>query len=301
MDISTIRSILNGDSSPNTGQYRVAMGKLYDFLSAMLGTNSDDVTTLAGLLGVTLPQRAGVVGLSRNAKMTIPSASASATFTADEVIVESALGGSRYCVSGINQTINLATTGVGGMDTGSAPNSGYAAVYEILNPTSGQKGLLAANATSARAPEVYGGTNMPSGYTASALVAVLPTDPTGKFVPLNLTDRIVEPQNKQVLSTTTTASSPASLSVSGAVPINARRVSLNYLIASSATSSLSAQIGASSTVSGGMIGSRSFGVTAPSVSGSMEFSLITAQTIYYTWSSTAGTPGLTLNVTGYTF
>lgn len=52
MDISAIRSILNGDSSPNTGQYRVAMGKLYDFLTGLLGEDSDDKAAARAQLGV---------------------------------------------------------------------------------------------------------------------------------------------------------------------------------------------------------------------------------------------------------
>ncbi|WP_222131107.1 tail fiber protein, partial [Yersinia enterocolitica] len=117
-----------------------------------------------------LPQLTGIVGTSRNAKMSITAASATATFTADELIVQTALGGLQYKLSSFNKTINLATTGAGGMDTGTVPATGYVALYAIYNPTSGASALLAVNATSVIAPEVYGGANMPSGYTVSALV-----------------------------------------------------------------------------------------------------------------------------------
>ncbi|MDA5495940.1 hypothetical protein PGS50_22215, partial [Yersinia intermedia] len=78
-------------------------------------------TALANLGGIGLSQLTGVVGTSRNAKMSIPSASATATFTADELIVQTALGGLQYKLSSFSNTVNLATTGAGGMDTGTVP------------------------------------------------------------------------------------------------------------------------------------------------------------------------------------
>ncbi|MGM7734429.1 phage tail protein, partial [Yersinia enterocolitica] len=76
-----------------------------------------------------LPQLTGVVGTSRNAKMSITAASSTATFTADELIVQTALGGLQYKLSSFSKTINLATTGVGGMDTGTVPANGFVALY----------------------------------------------------------------------------------------------------------------------------------------------------------------------------
>ncbi|EOI7396797.1 hypothetical protein OZ713_004150, partial [Yersinia enterocolitica] len=120
-------------------------------------------------------QLTGVIGTSRNAKMSVTAASSTATFTADELIVQTALGGLQYKLSSFSKTINLATTGVGGMDTGTVPANGFVALYAIYNPTTQISALLAVNASSVVAPEVYGGSNMPAGYTASALVSVLPT------------------------------------------------------------------------------------------------------------------------------
>ncbi|MEF3068055.1 hypothetical protein V2W24_24690, partial [Pandoraea apista] len=68
---------------------------------------------------IALGQVSGVVGTSRNAKMYISAASSSSTFTADEVILETALGGSRYCLANVSDTFNLTTD----MDTGAAPAS----------------------------------------------------------------------------------------------------------------------------------------------------------------------------------
>ncbi|MGM7825288.1 hypothetical protein ACS791_22620, partial [Yersinia enterocolitica] len=106
-----------------------------------------------------LPQLTGVVGTSRNAKMSVTAASSTATFTADELIVQTALGGLQYKLSSFSKTINLATTGAGGMDTGTVPANGFVALYAIYNPTTQISALLAVNASSVVAPEVYGGSN----------------------------------------------------------------------------------------------------------------------------------------------
>ncbi|EOV5654830.1 TPA: hypothetical protein ACIF6B_005072, partial [Escherichia coli] len=103
----------------------------------------------------------GVVGQAVNQKMSVAIASASATFTADQVIVGESLSGKQYRVSSVSETINLTTTGAGGMDTGAAPASGWVAIYLIYNPTTNTSALLGVNTTTVVAPTVYGGANMP--------------------------------------------------------------------------------------------------------------------------------------------
>lgn len=168
-----------------------------------------------------LPQLTGVVGTSRNARMSVTAASATATFTADELIVQSALGGRQYKLISVNKTINLATTGAGGMDTGSAPVSGYVAIYAIYNPTTQASALLAVNATLVTAPEVYGGANMPSGYTASALVSVWATNGSGQFIPGFLTGRDLIFMANAVITSSSIPTSMTALSLATAVPLNA--------------------------------------------------------------------------------
>ncbi|EMQ5256594.1 tail fiber protein, partial [Yersinia enterocolitica] len=99
-----------------------------------------------------LPQLTGIVGTSRNAKMSVTAASSTATFIADELIVQTALGGLQYKLSNFSKTINLVTTGAGGMDTGAVPANGFVALYAIYNPTTQISALLAVNASSVVAP-----------------------------------------------------------------------------------------------------------------------------------------------------
>jgi hypothetical protein len=77
----------------------------------------------ADLLDAIRGSGAGIVGGARNAKMSVATASATATFTASELLVETALGGQAFKLANFSKTINLATTGAGGMDTGTAPTT----------------------------------------------------------------------------------------------------------------------------------------------------------------------------------
>lgn len=113
------------------------------------------------------------IGANLNGQMSIPAASATGTFTATQVTVATTVGGSYYGLATYSQSINLATTGAGGMDTGTAPISGFISLYAIYG-TGGTSILACAVATSSGA--VYGGANMPAGYTYSALLAIVPTD-----------------------------------------------------------------------------------------------------------------------------
>lgn len=162
----------------------------------------------------------GVVGQSRNARMSVITVSSSATFTADELIVESSTG-KQYRLSAFDKTINIATSGAGGMDTGSVPTSGFIAIYAILNPTNGSTALLAVNATATTAPEIYSGTNMPVGYTASALVSVWRVA-SGQFTVGEMVGRQINTPEQPLVTVTNTVSTLTELSVSSAIPKNAK-------------------------------------------------------------------------------
>ncbi len=168
-----------------------------------------------------LPQLTGVVGTSRNAKISIPSASATATFTADELIVQAALGGRQYKLSSFNKSVNLTITGAGGMDTGTVPVAGFVALYAIYNPTTQASALLAVNVTLVTAPEIYGGANMPVGYTASALVSVWATNGSGQFIPGFLTGRNLIFMANAVITSSSIPATITALSLATAIPLNA--------------------------------------------------------------------------------
>lgn len=252
---------------------------------------------------VQLGQVAGVVGSARNLAMSVTAASATATLTADEIVVESALGGLRYCLANFNKTINLATTGAGGMDTGRAPVSGFVALYAIYNPTTGASALLARNATSAVQPNVYGGANMPAGYMASALVSVWPTNGSGQLVAGYQNGRTFYPVSTAIFSTTTTVTSYTLLNISNAVPPNAIKFGgISIAQATNPTSSIGTSLAASAAGIGGQTCQAGGYSGTGQTDSPFTIPLITPQTIYYTFVAPGGTsPSLTIYSSFYEF
>lgn len=239
-----------------------------------------------------------VVGSARNLKMSVPTASASATLTADEIIVANSLGGAQLKLSAFNKTINLATVGAGGMDTGTAPVSGFVAIYAIYNPTTQTSALLARNATSAAAPSVYGGANMPVGYNASALVSAWGTNASGQLKVGYQFDRTISAVAISVLNTTAASSSFTALNVSAAIPLNAT--------SAFGTAGLNSNAGAlnmSIAADNSGVGSGLQQITASAVTNiSSNFNVLTptAQRIYYTFTATGSSAVANIFIGGYT-
>ncbi|MEX3914900.1 hypothetical protein AB4Y43_01450 [Paraburkholderia sp. BR10872] len=242
-------------------------------------------------------QVAGVVGSVRNLVMSVTAASATATLTADEIIVETALGGLRYCLPSFSKTINLATTGAGGMDTGTAPVSGFVALYAIYNPTTGASALVAQNASTLRT-NVYSGANMPAGYTASALLSVWPTNGSGQFVIGMQRDRDIGIANVAVLGSSSIVSG-ASLSLTSNIPVNAVTVSGSLSVNSTALSNITLAVLESTVgvgyqqITGTVAAGTGFGGTFN------RLKLSSAQTMVYSTASSSGTPTFTIFVSGY--
>lgn len=256
-------------------------------------TNSNHAVNL----GQGNAQWSPVVGASRNARMSVTAASSTATFTADQITVTTALNGQTYLLTNFNKTINLGTTGAGGMDTGTVPVTGFVALYAIYNPSSQASALLAVNTTSVLAPEVCAGI-MPSGYTASALISVWRTASSQLVIGYQLDRKIITP----VIPATTSTSLPASyiaLGLAAIVPINAK--SVNGWVGITTTASVNNQIFISSSASGiyeHLIQS------LPTTTLNMPFPempIITPQAIYYKVASGGTVSLFVIDINGYTF
>ncbi len=243
----------------------------------------------------------GVVGSVRNLVMSVTTASTTATITADEIIVETTLGGLSYKIGGFNQTINLATVGAGGMDTGTAPISGYVAIYAIYNISTGSSALLATDATSIVAPNIYGGSNLPSGYTASALVSVWPTNSSKQFVAGYQNGRMISVNVVNVLTSSTQQATVIALSISSAVPKNAISFGGHVNLANGTVNDTVAlnlyvllagpgQISFSSTINSTM------NLNIPY----NGIQISTPQETFFS-SSMSGTPTVTINISNYSF
>lgn len=253
-----------------------------------------DQTTLQSALNAAAP----IVGNAQNAYMRVGTAAATATFTCNEVIVAATLTGNRYKLSSFSKPINLATTGVGGMDTGVAPVTGYVALYAIYNPTTSTSALLATNAPASPLSEIYAGANMPSGYTASALVCVWPTTASSLFSVGTLRGRRVSRVPVTVLSTSVGTGVPTTLSIGSAVPFSAVSCRGNITITSAAGSNNNAFI-----YSDALLVAQQYTSQGPGtgVSGNWEIDLTTAQTLFYQMNVTAAPGAFTIQISSYEF
>jgi len=242
----------------------------------------------------------GIIGASLNAYMFNTSASLSATWSADMLVVAESLSGQTYSLSSLSLSINLGTVGAGGMDTGSIPANGYVAIYVIYNPTSKTAALMGVNTTAIVAPEVYGGSSMPTGYTASALVGIRLTSGSLMTVGAQI-GRHVGILTSQVFSATSVVpSTPTSLSLSACVPLNAKKVDLFQRFVS--TTAELQQLAITSTANPiGLVGSLFNASAAGQQFGSTDIlDLVYPQTLYY-YQTAAISTTRQLYVTGYTF
>ena len=253
---------------------------------------NDNTLLLKAILALT-QQASTPIGTAANLKCTVSSAAASAPFVADEVVVGSTLGGRGYRVANFNKTVNLATTGAGGMDTGTAPNNGFVAVYAIYNPTTGASALLARNATAAAQPTIYGGANMPAGYTASALISVWPTNASGQFKVAFQRGRRVSFAVAQFLSTTTATVTLTPLAIT-VVPLNA--VSMSGLVV--ATSNTGGNLGVGVAADSTGMGFQNTNSDSTRATGNFNLDILTAQNIYFSTSGT-GTANFTGSISSY--
>ena len=237
----------------------------------------------------------GIIGSVRNLRALQGGVATVIPFTADEIIVGASLGGLQYRLSNFNKSINLGNTGVGGMDAGAAPANGYIAVYAIFNPTSGVSGLLGVNATSAVAPNVYAGANMPAGFTASGLISVWGTNASGQFKAGGQYDRTINFPPVTVLNSTAGAASFTILNISQAIPLNAIEASGSIGVNSNGGS-------ANTAVASEVTGAGTQQVTANSlvnITATFKVLVTTGQRMYYTFSSTGASATITAFISEY--
>jgi hypothetical protein len=242
-------------------------------------------------------QVAGVVGSVRNLKASLLTAGTSLTYTADEVVVESALGGLRYCVANFSQTLNGATTGLGGLDVGSLAANSWYAIYGAK--TSSGSGIFAQLEPSGGATSTYGGANLPATVVGTGLIGVWQTNSSAQFSPGQQKDRRFGGGGTQVLNTTALAASYTSLNIATAVPKCAVICDAAVLLSSSVATTISYGFGADTNGSGGASSSggnvTQLGNTIPNI-------LIGApQTIYYKSAQTSGTTSFTVSIGNWGF
>jgi hypothetical protein len=176
------------------------------------GTN---LRVLAPVAAADAPQMAGFSRLSGSA----PGSTKTASWTIDQIVAVTALGGLAYGGQGLSLSLNAATTGAGGMDTGSPPTSADLSVYAIYNPSTQTWAALGCAGSTSRGT-LYSGSNMPAGYTASVLIWSGVTNGTNLFA-FAQKDRAINTAPITVGSGLTGVSYSALPSLASAVPANA--------------------------------------------------------------------------------
>jgi hypothetical protein len=241
----------------------------------------------------------GVVGSTVNLKMTVSTPSATATITADEVVVKSGLAGRTWTIGSFNKLLNLANAGALGMDVGPAPVNGWLAIYAGLNEATGATTAFAQSVGNAFAPAVYGGANAPVGITATALLTVVPTNASAQFKLCAVRGRKVAIQLASAYSgNASVVNNP--ISIAAIVPANAIAITHGELqIQNTAQSAMSLTVAPDATY----IGQQNIGTTlyGPSIltANYSDILLITPQQIMFTSSSTAGTATYNIHISGY--
>ncbi|MBC8997768.1 phage tail protein [Pseudomonas sp. N40(2020)] len=238
-----------------------------------------------------------IAGDIRNARVSIPVAASIATFTASEMVLGD-VNGKRVVISSFNQSINLSTSvkGLGAMDVGAAPVNGFVAIYALYNPDSKSTGIIAVNTTTAIAPKLFAGV-APDGYTFSALLSILPTNASAQFAVAEQVDRQVF-YGTQVLSTTVPVLTLTGLSISAAVPLNAKSVSGNFQGTVSANGYSMALAGSSAA-----IGLQTFIVNFSGAGGGsfLDVPFLSPQTLFYRLTSAGTFSAFAITTNSYRF
>lgn len=244
-------------------------------------------------------------GSAINVAANLSTAGTSVTITADQFVVATSLGGSTYLLSSFSETFNGTTTGAGGMDTGSLPSSGFVAIYAIYNPTSSAAALLGTNGNTA-CPTIYGGSHMPSGYTASALIAVWPTNSSAQLIAACLTGRKLTFSPVIVLNVSSNNTSFTAQSISSIVPPNATRIG-GVMVNTMGTSPTAGNYYIAISGNAGTLGYRLMDFSFPATSGAVAAAMFedlpipTPQTLYYENTASGTSPSSLIELTSYSW
>lgn len=224
-----------------------------------------------------------------------------ASFTADLLILGTALNGIFYAASSMSVSFNGATTGANAMDTGSMPTNGNLYIYAIYNPTT--QTLACLGTTSGTGSLIYPGSNLPSGYTASLLIWSGVTNGTN-FRQWYLRDKEIFSEQLNVLSNAAGQASMTSQSLSTIVPANATKAFGLIQQQQSAGTVQQLGVGGDTTTGGGGFTSGLFFGSAGTNSANtpilmFNVPMITAQTLYWISNNTTAS-SVTIGIRGYT-
>lgn len=137
-----------------------------------------------------------------------------ASYEADEVVLKDSSGGS-FLAESVSFAVDITTSGVNGLDTGSESSDTWYYIYAIYNGTT-TNGLISASPT---AP------TLPAGYTYSALMGVVRNDSSSDFINFSQVGTSIEFTQRNVFNSVSGVATYTSVSLSSVVPPIAKTVS----------------------------------------------------------------------------
>ena len=236
-----------------------------------------------------------LAGAARNLKGTMNGATA--TITADEVTLELAGLTGAVKIIGLNKTCVLTTVGIGGIDTGTATAAGDIAIYVIYNQVTKVAGLLATLVTGVKAPAVYSGSHLPSGYMYSGLIGVYKIGGVNSFIGASQNNRTVQFALTGVLSRS--GNTPiTSVGIGGTVPYSAMNVGGSFTTTSSVANTITTYLYSNANAFGGqqyitnltLISAETFSIN-----------IDTGNLLYYSVNGTTTISNFTIMFSTYTF
>ncbi|WP_405423266.1 hypothetical protein [Pantoea stewartii] len=235
----------------------------------------------------------GVIGSTRNGVMRVTSPSNNATFSADELIVTDPNNGRHYQLRGFKASIDITSINDENPTKNTLPENGFIAIYAIFDPEYYKSSYYIIDATNTIVPEVYDGSALPSGYTASALVSVWRIS-SGKLVVGFQNDREVNISRDLLLRTSVYSNTLFSqwneLDISSVIPPNASWIEVDIAGITGTKQHFYA-----SGICGEVDSNRMplYGVTWPTFVGTGQipasFPLINKQKLYYLFTQGDGT------------
>ncbi len=234
---------------------------------------------------------------SKSIAASLTTAASSCTFTAAELVCAVSATGLKYPVKNLSATLNVSTVGANGMDTGTVPAAGYVAVYAIYNPTTATAALLAKDCTSAAPTQIYNGSSLPSGYTASTLISIWRTASSQLVVGYQRGRTVQFPFTTIVNLTTQASPATGTFSTSAVVPPGATRTYALQVINADTSTATALSLLSSDSNQYGAVQGNSYN-TASCIGAVLT---TTSQSMYRRSTTSTGTMAVQVYINGYDF
>jgi hypothetical protein len=291
-------------TSGNISQYSGAPFLSADLLTqvnarALLAGSSSQTFNVApatqGQHAVQFKQVVGIAGSAGNLKCVMTAVGTSLPYSADQLLVASALNGLTYMIPSFSANISA-------LDTGTLAANSYYAVYGYLKSDGTTGGFLQLE-PSGGAPAVYGGANPPANMIASGLIGVWPTNGSAQFIVGSQYGRTLNFAGTGVYSGSG-AVSLATVNLASVVPKSAKFAigTLSITVSSSGVSSYNIFDQTATGASTVLISVNTGGASAGGASNNFgKFPILTPQTWYLSSTQSATISNMTITLTGYEF